>query len=108
MEFCAAIAGRVRVNREYAAKIGLRQFNKPFKVCMPGYRHGLVINTIDRQYEVIGPSWHFVQWLSLGDHEFPAIIRDTRHISKPYPIKHPAVISDKARELNPPQNGSIA
>jgi hypothetical protein len=81
MEFCASIAGRMPMNREYAAKLGLKDFSKPFKVGMPGYRHGLIINTIDRQYEVVGPSWYFVQWLP-EEHEFPAIIRDLRHVNK--------------------------
>ena len=69
------------MNREYAVKLGLLNFAKPFKVGMPGYRHGLIINTADRQYEVIGRSWYLVQFLP-DEHEFPAIIRDSKRVRK--------------------------
>ena len=69
------------MNREFAKSLRLRDFSKPYNVGIPGYAHGLVINHSDRQYEVVGPSWRFVQWLP-EEHVFPAIIRDDRHVNK--------------------------
>jgi hypothetical protein len=85
------------MNREFAAKLNLLSFFKPFKVGIPGYRHGLLINTADRQYEVIGPSWHLVQFLP-EPHEFPAIIRDSKRHNK-YNLQPAKVVNYMSRAI---------
>ena len=70
------------MNREFAKALRLRDDSKPPIIGMPKYIPGLVINTSDRQYQVMADgSWRVMDWLP-EVHEFPAIVRDNRHASK--------------------------
>jgi hypothetical protein len=87
------------MNRQWAFSLGLRQFNKPKPAMIVGYREGDSLITADREYMVHNSSWRFIGY-RFDEHEFPVPMRPTKHISKHYPPKHPAVISEKARLIN--------
>lgn len=70
------------MDRTWASSLKLRDSSKPLIVGMPKYLPGLVINTFDRQYTVMpNGEWRITQFLP-EPHEFPAIVRDKRHISE--------------------------
>lgn len=87
------------MNREMAKRLGLRQFGKQYPASVLRFHEGELVDTFDRLYEVRNGSFRFVEWTDMG--HTAAIVRDTKHLSKHYPVKHPAVISEKGLAMRP-------
>lgn len=86
------------MNREWAASLHLRNNRKQHPVMSLSFREGEIIGTSDRRYEVLNGGWRLIEWLSEPNLEAP-IFRETKHVSKPYVAKYPAIVPESVSLL---------